>query len=134
MFDDMLTAFDEKLERVGRKNTIKPKTLTITEPFLKDDELTRDQIEDQQLKDKLLYPLSRSNSDEYIDENLQFLKEELIWPIDTVADVKSFRSVEEPAKPVESNESNESNESEEVIGGEEDVFFIDKEQLNNLFN
>lgn len=133
MFDDMLNTFDKELERVGRKPTIKPKTFKVTEPFLQDDELTRDQIEDQQIKDKVSGNHSRSNSEDYIDENLEFLREAIVWPIDFGgSDIKSVVSAEEEAPP--SVKPVASNESEELVGGEEDVFHIDKEQLNNLFN
>lgn len=139
IFDDMLITFDEKLDKVGRRATIKAPSLNMKDPFLKDDELTMDQIEDQQLKDKMLNGHSRTNSeDEYIDENLLFLKDELIWPIDTVGDVKSIRSTRSNDEKSKRNSIAvalvASNDSESPLGGEEDVFYIDNEQLNNLFN
>lgn len=118
LFDDMLNQFDEKLETVGRKNTIKP--VKLIDPFLKDDELTKDQIKDQQIMDEEILTHHKNLSDEYIDDNLKYLKDEFVY-LDN--DMKSFNEV----KSVVSEE-------EELVGGAEDFFTIDNEQLNNLFN
>lgn len=130
LFDDVLGEFDEKLNRV---DSIKPtKKLLINEPFIKDDELTQDQIEDQQKRDKTgsddSLPErvhSRTNSDElYVDDNIRYLREELVWPIDNddtfVVDERSVLS---------RNSSILNYESE---NGQETVI-VDNEQLVNLF-
>lgn len=120
LFDDMLHQFDEKMETVGRKNTIKP--VKLIDPFLKDDELTKDQIKDQQIMDEEILTHHKNLSDEYIDDNLKYLKDEFVY-LDN--DMKSFNEV----KSITSE-----HEEEQLIGGAEDSFTIDNEQLNNLFN
>lgn len=102
IFGDMLTSFDERFNR----NSVYGAKARINNPFLKDDELTADQIEDQRVKDAkesledLVNDLkddanldserrrknpeklghSRSSSDEiYVDDNILFLQNEVQW-------------------------------------------------------
>lgn len=102
IFGDMLTSFDERFNRSSVYGT----KASINNPFLKDDELTADQIEDQRVKDAkesledLVNDLkedasldserrrknserlghSRSSSDEvYVDDNILFLQNEVQW-------------------------------------------------------
>ena len=130
LFDDVLNTFDEQLKDLDKKSEPQLKEIKIDEPFLRDDELSRDQIEDQQKKDQMNNGHSRNTSEDYTDENLQFLKDELIWPVDNVNEVKSFQSNEDKHSLVVT----QSNETEELVGGEEELFVIDNEQLNNLFD
>lgn len=130
LFDDVLNTFDEQLKDLDNKSEPQLKEIKIDEPFLRDDELSRDQIEDQQKKDQINNGHSRNTSEDYTDENLQFLKDELIWPVDNVNEVKSFQSNEDKHSLVVTK----SNETEELVGGEEELFVIDNEQLNNLFD
>lgn len=150
LFDDVLIDFDEKLNTVDEipNESVKKNKLTtfINEPFLKDDELTRDQIEDQQKKDlvdgsqeslprsdeaagrNVEIHHSRHNSDEYVDDNIRYLQQELVWPIDNENDL---RSSEELSIITKSNESVLNFDETET--GEETIL-VDNEQLVELFN
>lgn len=125
LFDDMLNQFDEELEYVRRKSTIKG--LSLTEPFLKDDELTRDQIEDQQMNDddnnangELSADQQQYSDDENAD-TLDFLKSEYV----NMEDVRSFKSDASISGTIKSSRENE---------GKEETFILEKEQLHNLFD
>lgn len=97
MFSDMLTSFDERFKR----NSLFSKTDKT--PFLQDDELTQEQIEDQQIKDQDGYSKEESSTEElptpppkdhmrtnldelYVDDNILFLQNEVIW----IDDMKSI--------------------------------------------
>lgn len=107
LFDDVLNDFEAKLndksqspiklhEMLGNK---KSKSI-MNDPFLNDDELTRDQIEDQRKKDFVegsqeSLPeddkrLSRANSNDlYVDDNIRYLQQEIVWTIDNNGDLQS---------------------------------------------
>ena len=149
LFEDMFTNFDE---RFNRANSTKSKAATnsINELFIKDDELTRDQIKDQQLKDNNQISddidegndakstsseaFSMANSDEiYIDDNIRYLQDELIWPVDN----DEFTSIEDysvlsRSGTVKTRLNLESNEEQ----GESTVetIVVDNEQLTGLFD
>lgn len=149
LFEDMFTNFDE---RFNRANSTKSKAATnsINELFIKDDELTRDQIEDQQKKDNNQIsddidedndakstssePFSMANSDEiYIDDNIRYLQDELIWPVDN----DEFTSIEDYSVLSRSgtvktrlNPENNEEQGESTV----ETIVVDNEQLTGLFD
>lgn len=149
LFEDMFTNFDE---RFNRANSTKSKAATnsINELFIKDDELTRDQIEDQQLKDNNQISddidedndakstsseaFSMANSDEvYIDDNIRYLQDELIWPVDN----DEFTSIEDYSVLSRSgtvktrlNPENNEEQGETTV----ETIVVDNEQLTGLFD
>lgn len=159
IFDDILTSFDEKLNSV---EVAKPSF--INEPFLKDDELTRDQIEDQQMQDilqstdgsleslpldvefvpRLAIPShrasirhSRHNSDElYIDDNIRYLQSELIWPVDNESIDKLSVLTKIRSQEVEYVPAPDPEVvvSEQQVEDDSQTLIIDNEQLTNFFN
>lgn len=159
IFDDILTSFDEKLNSV---DVSKPSF--INEPFLKDDELTRDQIEDQQMQDNVQLtdgsleslPLdmefiprltlsghrasirhSRHNSDElYVDENIRYLQSELIWPVDNESIDKLSVLTKIRSLEVEDVPTPDPlvGVSDQHVEDDSQTLIIDNEQLTNFFN
>ena len=146
LFEDMFTNFEERFNRVS---SIKSKAATnsINELFIKDDELTRDQIEDQQKKDNNQISediddskstssgaFSMANSDEiYIDDNIRYLQDELIWPIDN----DEFTSIEDYSVLSRSgtvktklNPENKEEQGESSV----ETIVVDNEQLAGLFD
>lgn len=118
IYDEILVSFDEKLRSVDLVSS-KP-SKSINELFIRDDELSQDQIKDQQIKDScqpqdrevqeeeedddnsgqtehsqyLNKPATSSlknksfSDDEYMDENIRFLQDELVLPSDGVEEYK----------------------------------------------
>lgn len=149
LFEDMFTNFDE---RFNRANSTKSKAATnsINELFIKDDELTRDQIEDQQKKDNNQISddidedndakstsseaFSMANSEEiYIDDNIRYLQDELIWPVDN----DEFTSIEDYSVLSRSgtvktrlNPENNEEQGESTV----ETIVVDNEQLTGLFD
>ena len=90
---DILVNFEEKLDKI---NAEPPKNSNnINELFIKDDELTKDQIEDQKKKDVAHTQddsekdnddsensSTRSSNDGVLEENLKFLQDQIVWPIE----------------------------------------------------
>lgn len=145
LLDDVLNSFNETLGSDKGKGNVDGIT---KDPFLRDDELTRDQIEDQQKRDRLANDdvdedgedeldddnnalgHKRGNSDDnYIDENLRFLQEELLWPID--ADFKPLDEASIPAR----RKSYELIRRSLVFDSEPDseTFVLENFELKNLF-
>mmetsp|Transcript_5461 Transcript_5461/g.6363 ORF Transcript_5461/g.6363 Transcript_5461/m.6363 type:complete len:1291 (+) Transcript_5461:373-4245(+) len=148
LFEDMFTNFDEKFNRANSTKSKVP-TNSINELFIKDDELTRDQIEDQQKRDNNQISddideeetkstsseaFSMANSDDiYIDDNIRYLQDELIWPIDN----DEFTSIEDysvlsRSGTVKTKLNPEVNDEQ----GESTVetIVVDNEQLTDLFD
>lgn len=149
LFEDMFINFDE---RFNRANSTKSKAATnsINELFIKDDELTRDQIEDQQKKDNNQISddidedndakstsseaFSMANSEEiYIDDNIRYLQDELIWPVDN----DEFTSIEDYSVLSRSgtvktrlNPENNEEQGESTV----ETIVVDNEQLTGLFD
>ncbi|CAK7918262.1 hypothetical protein CAAN3_23S00474 [[Candida] anglica] len=150
MFDDMLLSFDEKFNR-NSVITTKESTRDNIDAIFRDDELTEDQIADQQKRDggedtdksqssedivqpgnesgdadHLLPDHLRQNSDElYIDENILFVRNEVSW-MDDVRSLLDDKNI--LARIPTSDDTTTSNDEQE------ETFLIDNEQLTNLFN
>ncbi|KAK6457353.1 uncharacterized protein RJT20DRAFT_134635 [Scheffersomyces xylosifermentans] len=103
LFGDMMMSFDQRLNNDELVRPIRPLSASnapVNEPFLRDDELTTDQIKDQQMKDSELSatrddsidtsgldmdePKRKSTDDLYMDDNIRFLQGEYLWS--TLAD------------------------------------------------
>lgn len=130
LFEDVLNDFDAKLndqeqspiklhEVLGSKKT----KSTMNDPFLNDDELTRDQIEDQRKKDLVgesqdSLPqddkqLSRSNSNDlYIDDNIRYLQQEVVWTIDNDGELKA---AEQPKRITKVDDIDSDNDTQTII-------------------
>lgn len=148
LFEDMFTNFDEDFNRANSTKSKVPAN-SINELFIKDDELTRDQIEDQQKRDNNQISddidedetkstssdaFSMVNSDEiYIDDNIRYLQDELIWPIDN----DEFTSIEDYSVLSRSgtvktrlNPENNEEQGESTV----ETIVVDNEQLTSLFD
>ncbi|XXZ99006.1 hypothetical protein QA089_001519 [Meyerozyma guilliermondii] len=144
LLDDVLNSFNETMGS-DRAKAVDSDGVTM-EPFLRDDELTRDQIEDQQKRDQIPNDEaedeneanneegsshSQDNSDEaYIDENLRYLQEELLWPIDS-----DFKALEDPKFPAR-RKSYDTIRRSMVFDAEPDseTFVLENYELKNLFD
>lgn len=143
LLDDVLNSFNETMGS-DRVKAVESDAVTM-EPFLRDDELTRDQIEDQQKRDQMVSDEaeedhdadnengsrhSQDNSDEaYIDENLRYLQEELLWPIDS-----DFKALEDPKFPAR-RKSYDTIRRSMVFDAEpaSENFVLENYELKNLF-
>lgn len=149
LFRDMLTNFDEELNKVNSSSNM-TSTNSINELFIKDDELTRDQIEDQQKKDnnQITDDIEEDNDSKstssgafsiapseeiYIDDNIRFLRDELVWPIDN----DEFKSIEDYSVLSRSgtvktklNPDNNEEHNESTV----ETIVVDNEQLGDLFD
>lgn len=142
LLDDVLNSFNESSTSERNIKGINTEAGT-KDPFLRDDELTRDQIKDQQKRDRIAMDgdedndteigpgHARNNSDEaYTDENLRFLQEELLWPID--ADFKAFDDASRPGR----RKSYDTIRRSLVFDAEPDseTFILENFELKNLFD
>lgn len=147
MFQDLMNVFDERMSE-GYGEIKKDKTPKFSSDlFLRDDELTKDQIKDQQMKDLagedeveeessyILGPRdSNSDEEEYFDENIRFLQEEFKWTnmldIDNLAALGRSFSIKErkDIKLVEKHREYLINK-EEILGAFQNSNVCDKRNL-----
>ncbi|CUM65757.1 uncharacterized protein PRCAT00003405001 [Priceomyces carsonii] len=127
MLDEVLHEFDERLEQDDASPVDIGLHSKLNEPFLKDDELTRDQIEDQQIKDMPIEVDRSDNSsteESYVDDNIRFIQEEFFWP--EFEDQSSNTEIKDNSKeiPVPLQESDFNDET----------IVLNSQQLNSVFN
>ncbi|EDK44227.1 hypothetical protein LELG_02406 [Lodderomyces elongisporus NRRL YB-4239] len=133
--DDMMLTFDEKFESEliasqPRKDLVNLTTSSTSDPFMKDDELTRAQIVDQQLMDEE-DDSGGANSDDstdhtknvnanegtgtmgsyYMDENIEYLRNNYVWP--------TLEDVTEEKEPV--NREHEATQTDDKIESQNEI-------------
>lgn len=150
LMDDMMNTFDqmdyEKDDDVGKLQPLdiydstghlKKSTGTLrshksirSDIFMKDDELTKEQIKDQQMKDSMIVAGSSSTSleDSYVDENIRFLQNEFNWK--DYGDGK-FEQDEESIR--NSKDFTKFYTSQKDEGGNGEVLLINQDQLIDVF-